>query len=111
MTKQRLWQLDALRGLALLNMLAYHAMYDWVYVFGHASSWYNIGAAGCHVLELYFTLRLQLYAGPPPAEKWADRGRMRCGADRGDGGVHAVGEHLVRCTALKRRRCAAELPD
>ena len=28
MTKQRLWQLDALRGLALLNMLAYHAMYD-----------------------------------------------------------------------------------
>ena len=34
MTKQRLWQLDALRGLALLNMLAYHAMYDWVYVFG-----------------------------------------------------------------------------
>ena len=53
MTKQRLWQLDALRGLALLNMLAYHAMYDWVYVFGHAGSWYNIGAPGCHVWQQY----------------------------------------------------------
>lgn len=29
----RMWLPDALRGLALLNMLAYHAMYDWVYVF------------------------------------------------------------------------------
>ena len=38
----RMWLPDALRGLALLNMLAYHAMYDWVYVFGHESSWYNI---------------------------------------------------------------------
>ena len=46
MTKQRVWQLDALRGLALLNMLAYHGMYDWVYVFGHASAWYDISAAG-----------------------------------------------------------------
>lgn len=40
----RMWLPDALRGLALLNMLAYHAMYDWVYVFGHESSWYNIWA-------------------------------------------------------------------
>ena len=37
---QRFWQIDALRGLALLNMLVYHAMYDWVYIFGHASGWY-----------------------------------------------------------------------
>ena len=35
----RMWLPDALRGLALLNMLAYHAMYDWVYVFGHESNW------------------------------------------------------------------------
>ena len=39
---QRFWQIDALRGLALLNMLVYHAMYDWVYIFGHASGWYDI---------------------------------------------------------------------
>ena len=41
---QRFWQIDALRGLALLNMLVYHAMYDWVYIFGHASGWYGISA-------------------------------------------------------------------
>ena len=33
----RMWLPDALRGLALLNMLAYHAMYDWVYEIGRAS--------------------------------------------------------------------------
>ena len=27
----RMWLPDALRGLALLNMLVYHGMYDWVY--------------------------------------------------------------------------------
>ena len=27
---RRVWQADALRGLALLNMLANHAIYDWV---------------------------------------------------------------------------------
>ena len=63
MTKQRLWQLDALRGLALLNMLAYHAMYDWVYVFGHAGSWYNIGAAGCHVWQQYICWSFILLSG------------------------------------------------
>ena len=49
----RMWLPDALRGLALLNMLAYHGMYDWVYVFGHESSWYNIWAPGCHVWQQY----------------------------------------------------------
>ena len=63
MTKQRLWQLDALRGLALLNMLAYHAMYDWVYVFGHAGSWYNIGAPGCHVWQQYICWSFILLSG------------------------------------------------
>lgn len=63
MPKQRYWQLDALRGLALLNMLAYHAMYDWVYVFGHASGWYNIGAAGCHVWQQYICWSFILLSG------------------------------------------------
>ena len=40
---QRFWQIDALRGLALLNMLVYHAMYDWVYIFGHASGLHCLG--------------------------------------------------------------------
>ena len=65
----RMWLPDALRGLALLNMLAYHAMYDWVYVFGHESSWYNIWAprlpcvAAIYLLELYSAVGVQLPAG------------------------------------------------
>ena len=59
----RMWLPDALRGLALLNMLAYHAMYDWVYVFGHESSWYNIWAPGCHVWQLYICWSFILLSG------------------------------------------------
>ena len=63
MTAKRLWLLDVLRGAALLNMLAYHALYDWVYVFGHASSWYDIGAAGCHVWQQYICWSFILVSG------------------------------------------------
>ena len=59
----RMWLPDALRGLALLNMLAYHAMYDWVYVFGHESSWYNIWAPGCHVWQQYICWSFILLSG------------------------------------------------
>ena len=117
MTKQRLWQLDALRGLALLNMLAYHAMYDWVYVFGHAGSWYNIGAPGCHVWQQYICWSFILLSGYSftLARRPLKNGLIAAGCAAVltvvTVGVHAVGEHLVRCTALKRRRCAAELPD
>lgn len=59
----RLWQLDALRGLALLNMLAYHALYDWVYVFGRPGGWYDITAPGCHVWQQYICWSFLLIAG------------------------------------------------
>ena len=59
----RLWQLDALRGLALLNMLAYHALYDWVYVFGRPGGWYDITAPGCHVWQQYICWSFLLLAG------------------------------------------------
>lgn len=59
----RMWLPDALRGLALLNMLAYHTMYDWVYVFGHESSWYNIWAPGCHVWQQYICWSFILLSG------------------------------------------------
>ena len=59
----RMWLPDALRGLALLNMLAYHAMYDWVYVFGHESSWYNIWTPGCHVWQQYICWSFILLSG------------------------------------------------
>lgn len=59
----RLWAVDALRGLALLNMLVYHGMYDWVYVFGHASGWYDIGSAGCHLWQQYICWSFLLLSG------------------------------------------------
>ena len=59
----RFWQLDALRGAALLNMLAYHALYDWVYVFGRPSGWYDIAAPGCHVWQQYICWSFLLISG------------------------------------------------
>lgn len=62
-TAARLWPLDALRGLAMINMVAYHAMFDWVYVFGQTSSWYDITATGCHVWQQYICWSFLLLAG------------------------------------------------
>lgn len=62
-TAARLWPLDALRGLAMINMVAYHAMFDWVYVFGQTSSWYDITAPGCHVWQQYICWSFLLLAG------------------------------------------------
>ena len=39
--RTRVTLLDTLRGAALINMIAYHAVYDWVYVFGRAAAWYT----------------------------------------------------------------------
>jgi len=58
-----MWLPDALRGLALLNMLAYHALYDWVYVFGHTGGWYNISAPGCHLWQQYICWSFILLSG------------------------------------------------
>lgn len=60
---QRFWQIDALRGLALLNMLVYHAMYDWVYIFGHKSAWYDIWSPHCHVWQQYICWSFILLSG------------------------------------------------
>ena len=38
--KQRLHALDAIRGITLLSMIAYHAMWDLVYMFGVRADWY-----------------------------------------------------------------------
>lgn len=39
--KTRYHLLDALRGLALLNMIAYHFLWDMVYLFGLSAPWYR----------------------------------------------------------------------
>lgn len=38
---RRIRLLDALRGLALVNMIVYHGMYDWVSVFGRSAAWFT----------------------------------------------------------------------
>lgn len=38
---RRIRLLDALRGLALVNMVAYHGVYDWVSVFGRSAVWFT----------------------------------------------------------------------
>ena len=63
MQSKRIWQVDALRGLALLHMLAYHALYDWVYLFGHDVPWYDIYAPGCHVWQQYICWSFILLSG------------------------------------------------
>ncbi len=61
--RPRVWAADALRGLALLNMLAYHALYDWVYIFGLPCAWYDISSPGCHVWQQYICWSFILLAG------------------------------------------------
>ena len=63
MEKKRLWLLDVLRGAALLHMLVYHGMYDWVYVFGHESRWYDIWSPGCHLWQQYICWSFILLSG------------------------------------------------
>lgn len=43
--KQRLHLLDALRGFLLINMIAYHGLWDLVYLFGLRAPWY-VGLPG-----------------------------------------------------------------
>ena len=38
---RRIRLLDALRGLALVNMIVYHGVYDWVSVFGRSAAWFT----------------------------------------------------------------------
>ena len=37
----RIALLDALRGLAVIQMVLYHGIYDWVYVFGREARWFT----------------------------------------------------------------------
>lgn len=38
---RRIRLFDALRGLALINMVVYHGVYDWVSVFGRSAAWFT----------------------------------------------------------------------
>lgn len=43
--KQRYFALDRIRAIAVLNMIAYHAVWDLVYLFGFDWKWYRSGMA------------------------------------------------------------------
>ena len=45
MASKRYYVLDGIRGLALINMIAYHACWDLVYMFGMDWKWYKSEAA------------------------------------------------------------------
>lgn len=47
--KTRLHALDAVRGITLLSMIAYHAMWDMVYMFGVRADWYR--SDGAHLWQ------------------------------------------------------------
>lgn len=63
MPQTRFWPVDALRGLALANMLVYHFMYDWVYVFALPAAWYDIGRPGIHAWQQYICWSFILLSG------------------------------------------------
>lgn len=44
-TGKRIALLDTVRGVAVVNMILYHAIYDWVYVFGKPVAWFESYAA------------------------------------------------------------------
>lgn len=47
--KKRLYALDSIRGITLLSMIAYHAMWDLVYMFGVRADWYR--SDGAHLWQ------------------------------------------------------------
>lgn len=49
--KKRYDILDLFRGLAQINMIAFHAMYDIVYIFGHQYTWYY--GKGAYIWQQY----------------------------------------------------------
>ncbi len=48
-TKTRLHALDVIRGITLLSMIAYHTMWDLVYMFGVRADWYR--SDGAHLWQ------------------------------------------------------------
>ncbi len=58
---KRVLFLDMLRGLAVLNMVLYHLLYDMVYIFGVSVSWFSISK--CFVWEQWICFTFILIAG------------------------------------------------
>ncbi|HJW76423.1 MAG TPA: heparan-alpha-glucosaminide N-acetyltransferase [Thermoleophilia bacterium] len=79
--RSRLWEIDALRGLAILAMVAFHSAWDWAYfhdgALGPASRYFSGAIAGSFIMLLGISISL-------------DRDR-----------VHAAGDSLVLRTVSR----------
>ena len=75
MREKRFALIDALRGLALLNMLAMHFLYDVNVVFGREPGWYL--RPGVHLWQQYICWSFILIAGF--AFPWGRRKNLRRG--------------------------------
>lgn len=53
---------DALRGFALVNMIVYHGIYDWVYLFGRPAVWYT-ASGNAHIWQQCICWTFILLAG------------------------------------------------
>lgn len=53
-TKQRLTELDAIRGLAALAVLLFHYTTYYEHLYGHRGSGLPSFALGCHAVNLFF---------------------------------------------------------
>lgn len=54
--------LDTLRGFAVVNMVVFHGVYDWVYVFGRPAAWFT-GTAGAYLWQQGICWTFILVAG------------------------------------------------
>ena len=96
--RRRIASLDALRGLTLVSMIAYHACWDLVYLFHADWDWYR--GTGAYIWQQSICWTFILLSGfcfslgrrrPPEG---TDGVRLRLGGDAGDGALHAGGADL-----------------
>lgn len=59
--KKRYHLLDMIRGFALINMIAYHALWDIVYIFGTRISWFSLRSS--HVWQQFICCIFILLSG------------------------------------------------
>lgn len=111
--KKRFYLIDGIRGLAIVNMVLFHFLYDVFILYGRQPDWYartgTLFLAAGDLLDLYSDFRYGLAAGtegepetgPSPEFLGAGDlgGHLRCGTP---------GSCLVRHPEFYRLRCASD---
>lgn len=60
--RRRFAVLDTLRGFAVLNMVVFHGVYDWVYIFGRPAAWFT-GTGNAYGWQQFICWTFILVAG------------------------------------------------